>query len=126
MRVEVEDGLPPCLTDRSRLGQVLARLLDNAVKFSSAASPLRVTARRAGDRVEIAIVDEGKGIPEELLERVFEPFFQVEPAATRSVGGMGTGLYLVRELCAVIGATVEVESALGKGSRFLVRVPVAG
>ncbi|TML57485.1 MAG: ATP-binding protein [Actinobacteria bacterium] len=125
VRVEVEEGLPLCLTDPSRLGQVLARLLDNAVKFSSATSLIQVSAHRAGDRVEIAVEDEGKGIPEEMLARVFEPFYQLEPAATRSVGGMGTGLYLARELCEVIGATIDVESALGKGSRFLVRVPVA-
>jgi len=125
VRVEVEEGLPLCLTDPSRLGQVLARLLDNAVKFSSATSLVQVSAHRAGDRVEIAVEDEGKGIPEEMLARVFEPFYQLEPAATRSVGGMGTGLYLARELCEVIGATIDVESALGKGSRFLVRVPVA-
>src|SRR5947207_3370886 len=65
VRVEVEEGLPPCLTDPSRLGQVLARLLDNAVKFSSATSLVQVSAHRAGDRVEIAVEDEGKGIPEE-------------------------------------------------------------
>ncbi|MBI4729236.1 MAG: GAF domain-containing protein [Acidobacteria bacterium] len=126
MTIAASLNLPPVLTDADRLHQVLANLLDNARKFSPPGSRISISARRSGDWVIVTVEDHGRGIPEETIPRVFEPFFQIDAASTRAVGGLGIGLYLVREICDGMGAKVAVESEVGRGSRFSVSLPVAG
>jgi signal transduction histidine kinase len=123
--VDIEPNLPPVHADPERLSQVLWKLVDNARKFSPDGSLIRVRAVRGDAHVMIAVDDEGRGIPPEHLARVFEPFFQVEEALTRSAGGLGTGLYLARQICEAMGAHLDVESEPGRGSTFTVRLPVA-
>lgn len=123
--LDVEAGLPPVRTDADRAVQILDNVVGNARKFSSPGSTIAVSARRESDRVEVSVVDEGRGIAAEMQKRIFDPFFQVDGSATRHAGGLGIGLYLARELCARMDATISVESAPGTGSRFLVTFPVA-
>lgn len=111
--------------DARRTRQILSNLLSNAAKYSPPEAPIGVTASRAGDRVLLEVSDQGVGIPAALQDRIFEPFFQAEPAATRRVGGLGVGLHLVRELCEAMGATVGVDPTAGQGSRFVVSFPIA-
>jgi signal transduction histidine kinase len=119
----VDDGLPLAVADERRLRQILANLIGNARKFSPPGGTIEVSASAiGGGAVELQVTDVGKGIPAHLHERIFEPFFQVEPATTRGVGGLGVGLYLVRQLCDMMGATLDVESELGRGSTFTVRL----
>lgn len=118
-----EADLPAVRTDGSRLTQMLVKLLDNAQKFSDGGSAIRVSARADSSDIVIAVADAGQGIPEDMLERIFEPFVQVESGDSRSAGGMGTGLFLVRSIGTAIGATVRVTSAAGEGSTFEVRLP---
>jgi signal transduction histidine kinase len=77
-------------------------------------------ATRDQDRVLIEVHDEGRGIPPELHARIFERFFQVDEAITRSTGGLGVGLYLVRRLCELMGGEVSVSSDVGRGATFKV------
>ena len=121
----VDDDLPTAIADERRLRQILANLIGNARKFSSPGTTIGVRAAVERGAVAIHVTDSGKGIPPHLLDRVFEPFFQVEPATTRGVGGLGVGLYLVRELCELMGATLTVESEVGHGSTFTVRLTPA-
>lgn len=120
VKLELEENLPRVLADADRLRQVLANLIGNAAKFSPRGSTIRVEARRHGDVVDLRVIDRGRGIAAEKLDRIFTRFFQVEPAATRQQGGLGIGLYLVKHLCERMGATVSVESEVGKGSTFTV------
>jgi len=120
-----EPGLPPVVADPARLRQVLGNLLSNARKFSPVGTPINVEARRRGGRVEVSVRDHGRGIPRDQLDRIFEPFVQTDPAATREAGGLGTGLYLVKQLCARMGAEVWVESEEGSGSSFTVSLLAA-
>jgi signal transduction histidine kinase len=122
--VEIEDGLPGLLTDRGKLTQIVINLLANAVKFSPDGGRIALRARRAGESVEIAVADEGVGIPEDELQRIFEPFHQVDGSAERQVGGAGLGLAIVRRLADVMGGEVGVTSAPGKGSTFRVLLPL--
>ena len=122
----VDQDLPMVHTDERRARQILSNLLSNAVKYSPPQAPIGVTATRVDDRVVLSVADEGRGVPAGFEQRIFEPFFQVEPTATRSVGGLGVGLHLVRELCDVMGATVTLDTTPGAGSRFRVSFPVAG
>lgn len=120
LQIQIATGLPPVLADADRLTQVLRNLLDNAVKFSPPGAPIEIRAEKEGDGVALSVTDRGCGIPEELQEQIFQRFFQAEPAATRSVGGIGVGLYLVQHLCKLMGASVRVDSEPGRGSRFTV------
>ena len=120
-----DPGLPLVLADAGRLRQVLGNLLSNARKFSPPGSEIAVESRRAGDRVEISVRDRGRGISPAQLERIFRAFVQSDAASTREAGGLGTGLFLVKELCQRMGAEVRVESRPGEGSRFTVSLAVA-
>lgn len=123
IEVELEPGLPRVVGDPDRLNQVLANLVNNAVKFAPAASRIRIVAEREGERVAIRVADEGPGIREDLRERIFEPFVQAEEPATRQRGGMGIGLYLVRHIVQALGGEASVASEVGRGSTFTVLLP---
>lgn len=120
--VSVEPRLPPVMADPERLHQALGNLLSNARKFSGPAAPIEISARAEETRVAVSVTDHGRGIPGELRARVFERFFQAEPATTRTTEGMGIGLYMVKQLCARMGAEVDLESAPGAGARFTIRL----
>jgi len=126
--VEVDVAVPPELTvyaDADRLQQVMRALLDNAVKFTPEGGHVQVLGMENGrpGMVEIDVVDDGIGIPDEARERIFERFYQVDNTATRRYGGAGMGLALVRRLVEAHGAQVEVESTEGHGSRFILIWP---
>lgn len=120
MKIDVEPGLPLVAGDADRIVQVLANLIDNARKFSAPGTLIAIEARREGDRVAISVTDRGRGIPEDLVGRVFERFVQVDPSTARWTGGMGIGLYLVKQLCDRMGAEIRVWSRVGIGSRFTI------
>jgi signal transduction histidine kinase len=112
------------LADPDRLGQVLRALVDNAVKFSDGQGRVSITARRVAPAVvRIDIVDEGIGIPDADLPRIFERFFQVDNTSTRRFGGTGMGLALVKRVLDAHGATVAVETSLGAGTRVILHWP---
>lgn len=109
---------------RHRLEQVLVNLVDNAVKFNRPGGEVRIECDLTADgRVQIAVSDTGIGIPSEDLQRVFERFYRVDKARSRPVGGTGLGLPIVKEIVSRMGGSVQVESQLGRGSRFTVAVP---
>lgn len=123
---EIDADLDLVQADQRRARQIVSNLLSNAVKFSPPGSPITVVARRAGDFVVLEVADQGQGIPPHLHERIFEPFFQAEPAATRGVGGLGVGLHLARSLCDAMGATISLDTSSRSGSRFRVSFRTAG
>jgi len=116
------------VTDVTRLRQVLVHLLDNAIKFSHVGSvSVRVTmgSYTQGDpSLCIAVADTGIGIAADRMLHLFEPFTPGDPSLSRAYDGAGLGLALCRKLCALLGGTLTVESRLGLGSTFTVRVPV--
>ena len=112
--------------DRDKLQQVLLNLVTNAVRFTEPGGEVRVHTEARGDRVVLRVHDTGIGIPPEKLERIFEPFVQVDASLTRKVGGTGLGLAIARELTEAMGAHLSVESAVGEGSTFVVDLQRAG
>jgi signal transduction histidine kinase len=125
VRTEVEGALPPMRADRAKLVQVLVNLLANAVKFTPDGGHVTLRARRLGEaRIELAVEDDGVGIPAKELGRIFEAFRQVDGSPERMYGGTGIGLNLVQKLCALMGGEVRVESAPGRGSTFTVTLPI--
>lgn len=122
----VEGGPLLVRGDAVRLEQIVQNLVSNAAKYSPRDSTITVAAGREGDAVAVSVTDQGIGIAPEALPSLFERFYRVESPETRGVSGVGVGLYVVRELVRLHGGTVEVRSALGEGSSFIVRLPVEG
>jgi CheY-like chemotaxis protein len=120
----IDPGAGVALTDSLKLRQVLLNLLSNAAKFTDSGE-IQVEARAEGPALVITVEDTGIGIAPEQIEHVFEKFRQVGDASTRRVGGTGLGLAIVREVTRILGGTVTVVSALGRGSRFTVTLPTA-
>ncbi len=117
--------LAPVATDRDKLRQVLANLVSNAVKYSFGRGRVDVRLEQRRAHLRIAVRDQGVGIPESELERVFEKFYRLYPDMTRGVGGTGLGLYICRELVRRMGGNIWVESSEGSGSTFFVELPLA-
>ena len=109
-------------TDLLKVRQILVNLLTNAVKFTDRGT-VTLGTRLAGDAVVLFVKDSGIGIPASHLERVFEPFWQVEQSPSRRVGGTGLGLSVSRRLAALLGGELTVESVAGEGSTFSLRLP---
>jgi signal transduction histidine kinase len=120
----VPSQLPYVSTDPFKLKMVLKNLISNAIKFTEQG---RVTiAVTSGDgQVEFSVADTGIGIPAEAQAVIFEPFRQVDGSLTRRYGGVGLGLYIVRRLLDMLSGSVAVDSEVGGGSTFRVRLPVA-
>ncbi len=123
--VDVPDMPMPLLADPARLAQVFGNLVTNASKYSPEGRPITIEAVREGEEAVVRVRDQGAGIPPEKLEKVFEMFTQVEPAARRSHGGLGIGLTLARRLVTLHGGTLTASSpGKGQGSTFEVRLPL--
>ncbi len=110
--------------DRARLKQVIVNLLDNAIKYTPAGGAIQWNVARENGRAILEVADNGIGIPAEAAPHVFDRFFRVDKARSRDEGGAGLGLSIVKSICSAHGGEVEVESALGHGSRFRIRLPV--
>ena len=124
--IRLVEDLQPASTvggDRHRLQQVIWNLLSNAVKFTNAGGTVTASLRDVGGNVEIAVSDTGVGIRREVLPFVFDRFRQADPSTTRSQGGLGLGLAIVRHLVELHGGTVRVRSILGQGTTFIVELP---
>lgn len=121
---EVADDVPETLRcDSTRLSQVLINLLDNAIKFTDEGRVALSIARNGGD-LQLKVTDTGCGIAEDMQAHVFERFRQVESFLTRRHAGTGLGLALVKELTALMGGNVVLHSAPGKGSEFIINLPL--
>ncbi|HVE48474.1 MAG TPA: PAS domain S-box protein [Casimicrobiaceae bacterium] len=110
--------------DAARLEQVVVNLLTNAAKYTPDEGRLGVSLEQEGDEAVLRVRDNGIGIASDLLPRVFELFTQAERSLDRSQGGLGIGLALVQRLVEMHGGRVEVDSALGQGSQFVVWLPL--
>ncbi|MDX1488749.1 MAG: ATP-binding protein, partial [Acidiferrobacterales bacterium] len=111
--------------DRSRIRQVLTNLIENAIAYSDEGT-VRCRIRRRLEKVRVEVVDTGKGIPEDHLDRIFERFYRVDPGRSRKSGGTGLGLSIVKQIMQAHGETMHVESTLGRGTRFWFDLPFAG
>jgi len=109
--------------DRNLLVTAVRNLVDNAIAYSPDDTRISVTVRRADGLVEIAVKDQGYGIPKADLERIFERFYRVDPARSRATGGTGLGLSIVKHVAANHGGEVTVWSEEGIGSTFTLRLP---
>jgi len=111
--------------DLTRLAQVFLNLLNNAAKYTERGGRIDLRGELQGSDVVVSVTDSGIGIPADKLPTIFEMFSQVEGALSRSQGGLGIGLCLVKRLVEMHGGSVEAKSGgLGRGSEFVVRLPI--
>jgi signal transduction histidine kinase len=101
--------------DAVKLRQILVNVIGNAIKFTAPGGSIALSVSQSGDNVSISVVDTGIGIPPELLERIFEPFFQVHTGTTREYPGVGLGLPISRDFARAMGGDITVRSAPGEG-----------
>jgi PAS domain S-box-containing protein len=128
LTVEFDDNIGAVCTDVTRVRQVLLNLLSNSAKFTENGVITLSTGREAlggSDWLVFQVADEGIGMTEEQLERVFEPFAQADSSTTRKYGGTGLGLAICKRFCEMMGGDISAQSELGAGSTFTVRIRCA-
>jgi len=125
LTVSIPAGAVTLEADPVRLAQVLSNLLNNAAKYTPPGGRIELRGARVGDVVEVMVSDNGIGISREHLASIFDMFTQIEGHASRSQGGLGIGLALVKDVVGLHGGTIEVHSeGPGRGSEFLIRLPL--
>jgi signal transduction histidine kinase len=126
LKTNVIGDVPALMCDQTRMQQVVWNLLTNAIKFTPDGGQVAVSVRQSGPSVELVVTDTGIGIAPEFLPHVFDMFRQAERAGSRTYGGLGLGLSIVRRLVELHGGTVSASSpGEGRGATFTVQVPCA-
>lgn len=121
--VQLEDDLPTIVADNDKVDQILTNLTNNAVKYSPKGGTITVSGKQSNGVIQMAVTDQGMGIPKEHIEKLFDRFHRIDNRDTRKVGGTGIGLYLVKHLVEAHGGRIWVESEEGKGSSFIFELP---
>lgn len=121
LSMDLEENLPHIKADYKKLRHAIKNLLSNAIKFTDEGS-VSVKARDKGDTIEICVADTGIGMAEEHRDAIFENLYQIDPSSTRRYGGTGMGLAIAKHIIEAHGGKIWVESELGKGSSFFVRL----
>jgi two-component system sensor histidine kinase KdpD len=126
VHLKLSVSVPVLFTDRDLLSRVLQNILDNALKYSPDDQPCEVGASEQDGFVVIWIRDRGLGIPQEQLGKIFKPFYQADASNAPSHTGVGLGLSIVQGLVQRLGGEIDVESTVGEGTTFTVKLPAAG
>ena len=126
LALDLQADLPRVYADRDKLTQVVVNLVDNAIKYSPDGGEVTIGARADGAQLQMWVRDSGLGIPADALETVFERYSRVETNQHRTIGGIGLGLPIVRQIVELHGGRIWVESVPGAGSTFRIVLPLAG
>lgn len=124
INVQVAGNVNEITADAHKFKEILYNLIENALKFTPEYGSINVTAEIKEEKIEVSVQDTGIGIEEKDLERIFDPFVQVDSSTTRRYGGAGLGLVLVKEYLRMHSGSIRVESEPGKGSKFTFTIPV--
>jgi two-component system phosphate regulon sensor histidine kinase PhoR len=122
--VDLPEATAQVSGDRDRLRQVLLNLVDNAIKYTPSGGKITVRVIRLTEKARLEVTDTGRGIPTQELARIFERFYRVDKARTRSQGGTGLGLAIVKHIVELHGGHVGAQSEPGKGTTISVTLPL--
>ena len=125
IKIDASSELPPIICDEEGIHSVFNNLLSNAVKYSPNGGDIVLGARQEANNVTMWVKDEGIGIPQELLDKIFDRFYRVDNTDRRTTSGTGLGLSLVKEIVTAQGGGIWIESTLGKGSTVYITLPAA-
>ena len=123
MEGSAEPDVDPVMMDVQQIGRVLANLLGNALRHTSAGGRVQIRASRTQEGVTVAVSDSGEGIPADDLPQVFDCFYRGEKSRSRETGGAGLGLAIAKGIVEAHGGHIGVESKLGQGTRFFFTLP---
>ncbi len=129
LQYHVPANFPPAFADPARLGQVLANLIDNAIKYGRHGGAVEVTTHFSNDEpdfIRVDVQDDGPGIPPLHIQRIFERFYRVSEGPDTNPGGLGLGLYITRELVRAHGGELRVDSSIGERTTFHFTLPIFG
>ncbi len=110
--------------DPDKIERIVLNLLSNAIKFTGSGGNIYVTVKDFEDNIIISVKDTGIGIPEDKIENIFDRFVQVDKTLRRNKEGSGIGLYLVKSFVNMHEGTIDIQSEIGKGSEFIINIPV--
>jgi signal transduction histidine kinase len=122
---EIPADMPTVNSDGDKLKHILQNLIHNAIKFTEDGS-VTVSARCLPDSIEFAVKDTGVGIEKEMFPVIFDMFRQVDSSQTRSHGGVGVGLFIVKKYVELLNGKIEIESTPGRGTTFTLTIPADG
>ena len=126
LTLTADESVPPVAADKDRLDQVLANLIGNAVKFTAPGGRIKITVGpAAGGQIKTTVADSGSGIPAEDQPRIFERFYRVDKARSRSQGGTGLGLSIAKQIIEAHGGHIWLTSTVGKGTEVSFTLPVS-
>ncbi len=111
------------LIDEAKLRQILLNLLSNAIKFTQN-GVIQLSVTQSAKLIQLTVQDSGIGMPENQIEHIFDPFYQVESTITRRFQGTGLGLAITHQFCTLMGGTIRVTSDIKQGSTFMVLIPI--
>lgn len=124
LQLDLEDDMPPMFLDGVQIQQVLANLLDNAIKYSHESSPIRLNVHRIGDAVEVRVSNTGEGISTEEMPLIFERFYRGRPKGKGTIRGTGLGLAICKSIIEAHGGTIWVESTPNHTTTFIFTLPL--
>jgi signal transduction histidine kinase len=125
LQTSVDEGLPGVTVDPDRITQVLANLIDNAVRHTPAGGTISVRAKAADDKLRFEVEDSGEGLAPDEIPHLFERFYRADKARSRETGGSGLGLAIAQSIVQAHGGVIWAENAAGAGARFVVELPAA-
>ncbi|MPN23386.1 Alkaline phosphatase synthesis sensor protein PhoR [bioreactor metagenome] len=117
--------MPDLVGDGDRFKQMLINLVDNGVKYCESGDKVVISRRNEKRYCVISVEDTGNGIPQEYIPRLFERFYRVDKARSRAKGGTGLGLAIVKHIVLSFKGNIEVESKVGVGTKFIIKIPYA-
>jgi len=121
--LRIEEDAEVLTSDREKVGQVLSLLLDNAVRFSPPDADIVIGAERSDDEFRFWVTDGGPGVPDEVRERIFEPFVRADSSSEGLTDGLGLGLFVARSLVEGLGGKIALDAHPGRGTTFTVSLP---
>lgn len=124
LKLDIETDLPEITADSNRIMQVLDNLVTNAIKFSYPNTTVTISARKTGELVEISVADQGQGIPANEISKIFKEFSKTSVRPTGGEKSTGLGLAIVRRIIEAHKGTIEVDSVVGKGTTFTIKLPI--
>jgi signal transduction histidine kinase len=124
LTAEMEEGTPEILADPTAISMALFNLLDNSVKYSGDGKQIKVKVVQKNGYIDVSVADKGPGIPVEEQQKIFEKFYRGSTAVGRKVRGSGIGLSITKHVAEMHGGVVLVDSRVGEGSTFTLRIPI--